>query len=63
MSGHKDIVNILLKCNNNVNQCMADGSTPLHFACIDGNIDIVNILLKYNSSHIDSPYYYTPVSC
>jgi ankyrin repeat protein len=33
-----------------VNLCDTDGYTPLHVACINGNIDIVNILLKCNSS-------------
>jgi ankyrin repeat protein len=33
-----------------VNLCDTDGYTPLHLACIKGNIDIVNILLKCNSS-------------
>jgi ankyrin repeat protein len=32
-----------MKYNNN-------GHTPLHAACINGNIDIVNSLLKCNSS-------------
>jgi hypothetical protein len=34
---------IYMKYNNN-------GYTPLHAACINGNIDIVNSLLKCNSS-------------
>jgi ankyrin repeat protein len=33
-----------------VNLCDTNGYTPLHVACINGNIDIVNILLKCNSS-------------
>jgi ankyrin repeat protein len=45
-----ETVNILLKCNSSVNLCDTDGYTPLHVACIHGNIDIVNILLKCNSS-------------
>jgi ankyrin repeat protein len=48
--GHIDIVNILLKCNSNVNLCDTKGFTPLHVACITRNIDIVNILLKCNSN-------------
>jgi ankyrin repeat protein len=33
-----------------VNICDINGYTPLHDACLKGNIDIVNSLLKCNSS-------------
>jgi ankyrin repeat protein len=45
-----DILKILLEYSPNVNIQNKNGLTPLHVACLMGNLDAVNILLNYNSN-------------
>jgi ankyrin repeat protein len=47
--GYKDIVEILMKHNVDINQCGGElDETPIYYACLNGHTDIVQILLDNN---------------
>jgi ankyrin repeat protein len=47
--GYKDIVEILIKHNVDINQCDGlYGKTPIYYACLHDHTDIVQILLDNN---------------
>lgn len=50
LMGHKEVVQILLDHNVNVNVTKTDGTTPLFYACEVGHGDIVCLLLERNAN-------------
>jgi ankyrin repeat protein len=46
LEGHKEIVQLLLENDADVNSINKDGETPLHLASVVGHTEIVKLLLK-----------------
>jgi ankyrin repeat domain-containing protein 17 len=51
-NGHKQIVQLLLKHNANINAQSARGNTPLHYAIQHNYTEIVEILIKHGGSNL-----------
>ena len=49
LSGHLDIVKLLVKSGANVNSTTKTNSTPLRAACFDGHYEIVKYLVEHNA--------------
>ena len=49
VSGHLDIVKLLVKSGANVNSTTKTNSTPLRAACFDGHYEIVKYLVEHNA--------------
>ena len=62
ITGHLEIVKLLVKSGANVNSTTKNNSTPLIVACFDGHFEIVKYLVEHNaggsfSSFLDSLIY------
>ena len=49
VSGHLDIVKLLVRSGANVNSTTKTNSTPLRAACFDGHYEIVKYLVEHNA--------------
>ena len=49
LTGHLEIVKLLVKSGGNVNSTTKTNSTPLRAACFDGHFEIVKYLVEHNA--------------
>ncbi|CAC5415466.1 unnamed protein product [Mytilus coruscus] len=48
--GQKQVVELLIKNNANINECNRKGVSPLMAACSEGKLDVVNVLIQHLQS-------------
>ena len=51
LTGHLEIVRLLVKSGANVNSTTKTNSTPLRAACFDGHFEIVKYLVEHNAGN------------